>query len=593
MRFPGSGTGQDPPETRENPKDLLLPRLATLTWAVVGIGVILRATRYGQNAPLWWNEAFLSVNFLDRSYLDLLKPLDYGQVCPLGFLWVEKTVVDLLGFAEWSLRLYPLLAGIAGLILFARLALRVLTAPGAFLAVGVLAMAYHPIRLCSEAKPYASDLLAAVVVLWLASGASGTGWPAARKAILGLTLLAPVLIFLSHPVVFVLGGAWCALASEWAYARWRSRAEGEAPLEGSQGEKSPVRSVPLPPCGGGLGWGVRDWGEPSSCSPLKSPMGWSVGALGVSIILGFSTSYALYTRGQSAATLEGMRAYWKAAFPPLLEPWSLLIWLFETHTGRMMAYPVGGAHGGSVLTFALVLLGLIWLRKQRGLLAMLLLPFALTLLASALQRHPYGGHPRVTQHLAPAICLMMGAGLESLRARIVSPGRRRRVLVTAVAALLLLGIVPMAAEWSRPYRSEAENRARAFARKNWAGQTSQAVSLRGLIPGAPRVSADPDVPLMRCNLRIADPNATLDANNWPERVIRPTRFLLDYSTRLESPSIEPWKKRMMQQAEWIGETDQTINLGRGPRRVVCIEVRPTRSVVAKARSPIGAQKVSP
>ncbi|HEU5116889.1 MAG TPA: glycosyltransferase family 39 protein [Isosphaeraceae bacterium] len=554
MRFSGFERGQDPPNTIRNPQETPLPTLTTLTWAVVGIGVILRATRYGQNAPLWWNEAFVAVNFLDRTYLDLLKPLDYGQVCPLGFLWIEKTIVGLFGFAEWSLRLYPLLAGIGALILFARLALRVLTAPAAFLAVSVLAMAYHPIRLCSEAKPYASDLLAAVVVLWVASGGREKGRLGSGKAILGLSLLAPVLIFLSHPVVFVLGGVWCPLALERASAgRRRERPE-----------------------------------------TLEQPrMEWPVAALGASIILGFGAGYALYTRGQSAATLEGMRAYWKADFPPLSEPWSLPTWLTEAHTGRMMAYPVGGAHGGSVLTFGLVLLGVIWLRKQGAWLAMLLLPFALTLLASALQRHPYGSHPRIAQHLAPAISLLTGAGLESLRARITSPGRRQRVLVSVAAGLLLVGIVPMAAEWSRPYRSEAENRARAFARKNWSGRTSQAVSLRGIVPGAPRVSVDPDVPLMLCNLKIADPNVTLDTNEGPERVVRPTRFLIDYSTRLESPEIERWKKRMMRGAVRIEETDRTINLGRGPRRVVCIEVRPTRSVVATANASIEAQKVSP
>ena len=78
------------------------------TWAFVGLGVLLRVARYPMDYPLWWDEAFVAVNFIRRDYVDLLRPLDYGQVCPILFLWCELTLVKLLGFSEWSLRLFPL-----------------------------------------------------------------------------------------------------------------------------------------------------------------------------------------------------------------------------------------------------------------------------------------------------------------------------------------------------------------------------------------------------------------------------------------------------------------------------------------------------
>ena len=68
--------------------------------------------------PLWWDEAFVAVNFLRRGYLDLLRPLDYGQVCPLLFLWAELTAVRWSGFSEWSLRLFPLACAVASVVLF-------------------------------------------------------------------------------------------------------------------------------------------------------------------------------------------------------------------------------------------------------------------------------------------------------------------------------------------------------------------------------------------------------------------------------------------------------------------------------------------
>ena len=43
-------------------------RLAQATWAFVGLGVLLRIARYLMDYPLWWDEAFLAVNFIRRDY---------------------------------------------------------------------------------------------------------------------------------------------------------------------------------------------------------------------------------------------------------------------------------------------------------------------------------------------------------------------------------------------------------------------------------------------------------------------------------------------------------------------------------------------
>src|SRR2546428_764329 len=99
---------------RWEPLDVPLPdcspqwqrRLAQVTWAFVALGVISRVWRYALRFPLWGDECYVAVNFLERGYLDLLRPLDYGQVCPLLFLWIELSVVKLCGFTEWSLRLF-------------------------------------------------------------------------------------------------------------------------------------------------------------------------------------------------------------------------------------------------------------------------------------------------------------------------------------------------------------------------------------------------------------------------------------------------------------------------------------------------------
>src|SRR5580700_9952550 len=57
------------------------------------VGVFARVMRYALRFPLWDDESFLCVNFISRSYADLLRPLDYHQVAPILFLWIERTAV--------------------------------------------------------------------------------------------------------------------------------------------------------------------------------------------------------------------------------------------------------------------------------------------------------------------------------------------------------------------------------------------------------------------------------------------------------------------------------------------------------------------
>ena len=110
--------------------------------AMTALGLLARLARYAQGLPFWSDECFLASNFLGRGFLGLAKPLDNGQVAPLAFLWVERAAVLALGFSEWSLRLFPLLCGLASVVLFAFVARRALSGPAtAAVCVGAKAAA--------------------------------------------------------------------------------------------------------------------------------------------------------------------------------------------------------------------------------------------------------------------------------------------------------------------------------------------------------------------------------------------------------------------------------------------------------------------
>jgi hypothetical protein len=54
--------------------------LERATWAFAALGLLVRMVRYLVVYPIWHDEAFLAVNFLDRGYRDLLRPLGWSSL---------------------------------------------------------------------------------------------------------------------------------------------------------------------------------------------------------------------------------------------------------------------------------------------------------------------------------------------------------------------------------------------------------------------------------------------------------------------------------------------------------------------------------
>jgi hypothetical protein len=90
----------------------------TAHWIVIAFGIVIRITQFFYNRSLTEGEAALALNIVERSYLNLLKPLDYFQAAPVGFLFIERCAVNVLGTSEYALRLFPLIAGIVAFFLF-------------------------------------------------------------------------------------------------------------------------------------------------------------------------------------------------------------------------------------------------------------------------------------------------------------------------------------------------------------------------------------------------------------------------------------------------------------------------------------------
>ncbi len=378
------------------------------------------SVRYLLKFPLWADECFLAISFAQRGYLGLLEPLAFHQIAPPLFLWVELSMVKLLGFSEWPLRLMPFAFAIAGLFLFRKVAGELVHGSALLLSVGIFAVSYFIIRYSAEVKPVSLDVLVTLILLWLAlrwwrdPGAPGPLWV--------LAAFVPLALALSYPAVFVAGGisafALCVL--------WRSQDH-------------------------------------------RSRWAW----VGLNVALGgaFAGMLLLTAYQQSDADLAWMRAYWDRAFPPLDAPAQLPLWLLAAHTGEMLPYPIGGKHGASTFTLLLCAAGLVtlWRTRRFGHLVLFLSPIALNFMAAAIRRYPYGAPTRGELYLAPIFCILAGLGAATVLgwAGARWPSRARVALSGALASLALVGVVTMGRDVWRPAKTTSDQRFRDFARWFW------------------------------------------------------------------------------------------------------------------------------
>ncbi len=402
-------------------------RLSHLVWAFIALGIVVRLIRYLLHFPLWPDEAFLAHNYLDRGYLDLTKPLDYIQIAPVLYLWVQETFVKLFGFSEYSLRLYSLLCGVGSLLLFRRLAARLLQGAAFLVAVALFAVAYPLLRHSAEAKPYGSDVFTTMVLLTLA-----VEWFQNPRSIgrwLALTVAMPIAELMSYPAVFICGGIGVTMAT----VLW--------------------------PCGS---W--RDW------------LRWAIS--GVALCGGFAGLFVLSGGGQMNAAGDALRAVLADAFPaPGTSPLGLAAFFF-VHTNRAIGYPMGGNDWFPNLANSLLCLTalIVLIRARRlSLVTLCVTPLVLNFVAAVIRCYPYGDPWRLAVYLAPIFCLLMGlgitvalAGLKSLRDASVPFGRRDLSWLTITLVFFaMIAVAASVRDFLHPCKETCWMRNRDFARWFW------------------------------------------------------------------------------------------------------------------------------
>ena len=299
------------------------------------LGTAVRTRNYLAGMSLSNDEVALAGNLLAKPFFALFGPLDVGQIAPIGFCLVEWASIQLLGDTELSLRLIPFAAGVAVLPLAFLLAFKFVGPFCAVLCLAQLAVIPEAIYHANNMKPYSLDLAIAIGLMLLAWGRGSV--VCSRKRLLWLAFFGSIASWFSFSAVFILFGIGavvmirCALSGNW-------------------------RGLIL--------------------------------FLGVSFVWIFSF-WIQYRFLQSQTQNSYLLNFWDGYFLPFppFAPGEMAF--FPDVLIRVFKNPLWtlGARGSAL--FFLVGCILIW-RRNRQLLALILLPLILNLLVSGFHKYPFG-----------------------------------------------------------------------------------------------------------------------------------------------------------------------------------------------------------
>ena len=329
-----------------------------LAWGVIAFGVILRAAQYLFNAALYVDEGALALNIIKRSFAGLLQPLDSEQAAPVGFLFLEKLAFLAFGESEYALRFFPFLFSIISLYLFYEVARRCFESWTVPIALAFFAVSGHVIYYAAQIKQYSSDIAITLLIILLGLELESKQLNARRCAM--FALVGAVVVWLSHPSIFVLAGVGITLALS--------------------------------------AMSKKDWQR-----------FWKLAGVYAVWVLSFAAFYLISLRNLSGnQTLEKSWAK-KGTFMPLV-PRSLadLEW-YPCAIIKMFSNP--GGLPFPVIAALVFLIGCValFLKNKRQLL-MFTAPVLLTMLASGLHKYPFGR--RLLLFLIPAVLMVVASGIE-------------------------------------------------------------------------------------------------------------------------------------------------------------------------------------
>lgn len=389
------------PHTRKVP---IVRLINIFSWLTIAFGIIVRLIQYISNRSLWADEAVLALNIVNRSYNELGQPLDYDQAAPIGFLWLEKLAVEILGNNEYALRLFPFIAGIIGIFLFTQLASWYLNSQGKFIALVLFTSLSYLVYYTSEVKQYSSDVTIALF-LFIILFPLGTKEVNLPKTFL-TAFAVSISLWISHPAILVLG------------------------------------AMAVMEC-------ITLFTEKYSLKSLRKLIHKIF--IYFSSLYSFSICYFLFI--QPASNNANLQDSWGSAFPD--SPLNI-IWYLDT-LGKFFHKPLGFETVFDGIAIILFIIGCIsYYRKDKLKLLCLLSPLFITLFAATLHLYPF--RSRLVLFLTPFFVIAIAQGTISIMewAKSAKKQKLAKIFFTKLltATLLWFPFVETGEKIFKPQRKE-------------------------------------------------------------------------------------------------------------------------------------------
>ncbi|ABG51832.1 hypothetical protein Tery_2637 [Trichodesmium erythraeum IMS101] len=348
----------------------------TLPYLIIAFGVAMRFIQYLSNRSLWADEAVLALNIVNRSYLELMQPLDYDQGAPIGFLIVEKLAVQILGNNEYSLRFFPFICGVCSLFLFYELGKKWSSKSAIIISLALFASLQYLVYYSAEVKQYSSDVAIALLLYVLLIPLLQQKLH--RVQIVKYSLVGVTAIWFSHPSIFILAsfGSSALLINFW------------------QKELSKIKQL------------------------LLIYSAW---------VLSFAIFYFLSLINLTSN--ETLTTSWEDGFPT--SPLDI-IWMLDAF-GKFFYKPLGFSKWVDGLAIVAFLVGCIscWLSRKKILL-LLLSPLLMTFLASFLHQYPF--RSRLVLFLTPFVIFLIAEG----GSYILTKSKFRPIKIITIFLIILL-----------------------------------------------------------------------------------------------------------------------------------------------------------
>ena len=342
-------------------------RVSVVTYlaaGMVGGGMILRIMDFALNRSLWFDEALLALNLINRSFSALMQPLENNQGAPLGFLFIQKIIIVVLGNKDYLFLLFPLVTGLIGVYAMYRVASIYLPNTGALVSIGLFAFSYKLITYASTNKQYSSDALVTILLLFFAFKCLEEN-PRPRQYI-ALIIGGVVSLWISHSALFILVGVGLVLAVDRLIRKDRRE----------------------------LLW---------------------IGML--FLIWAINAGILYFISLRSLTTNSALLDYWRLFFMPM-PPWREPAWVVNSFY-TMFKNPGGFINPWTAkIGLIIFFIGCISLLFRKWQWAMILMvPYPVVLLASGLDKYPFGD--RFLIFSMPILFLLVGEGIERIRSLLI------------------------------------------------------------------------------------------------------------------------------------------------------------------------------